>query len=328
MLKSLISASLLLASLVPTSGWAACLTSQPGGGLYVYPINVTPPPFDPTAPVGTVLYTTSLSLSSISGNGTVSCSPNLGLSLHGKPDPTGSYNTWPTPVAGVGYRMRYSSVSDWFPFTRDYSSISLLPVNDSYIIFELVKTGPITAGGSLTGELAGAWMQDRTFQYKSFVVNGSIPIRPQVPTCRVTTPSIAVSLGNVVQKSLTGVGTTTSARPFNIQLRCSGGTSGSTTRMYTTLTDASHPANVSNVLSLGADSTASGVGIQVLRGDNNALISYGPDSSQAGNLNQWFVGQFGNVDVTIPLKARYVQTASDVKAGTANGRATFTMSYQ
>ncbi|KVR00360.1 adhesin [Burkholderia ubonensis] len=98
--------------------------------------------------------------------------------------------------------------------------------------------------------------------------------------------------------------------------------------MYTTLTDASHPANVSSVLSLGADSTASGVGIQVLRGDNDTLISYGPDSSQAGNPNQWFVGEFGNVDVTIPLKARYVQTASDVKAGTANGRATFTMSYQ
>ncbi|KVH63801.1 adhesin [Burkholderia sp. MSMB1072] len=98
--------------------------------------------------------------------------------------------------------------------------------------------------------------------------------------------------------------------------------------MYTTLTDASNPANVSNMLSLGPDSTASGVSIQVLHGDNDKLISYGPDSSQAGNPNQWFVGEFGNVDVTIPLKARYVQTASDVKAGTANGRATFTMSYQ
>ncbi|KVX92396.1 fimbrial protein [Burkholderia ubonensis] len=222
--------------------------------------------------------------------------------------------------------MSISSFKYWLPWSSDWGTLSESPVVRNGILFELVKTGPITAGGILSGELAGSWVQNGAFQYASY--RGTIPIQPLVPTCRVTTPSIAVSLGKVMTRTLTGVGTTTDTRPFNIQLRCSGGASGATTRMYTTLTDASHPANASSVLSLGADSTASGVGIQVLRGDNNALISYGPDSSQAGNPNQWFVGQFGNVDVTIPLKARYVQTASDVKAGTANGRATFTMSYQ
>ncbi|KGB93026.1 MULTISPECIES: fimbrial protein [Burkholderia] len=297
--------------------------------MFIYEINTTAASFDPSVPVGTVLFTKTLSMGGVSGNGTITCeSPGLSITRHGKYTPTGSYNTWPSPVAGVGYRMRYSTNNLWFPWTTDFGSVNQLPIGTPNIVLELVKTGPITAGGALTGEIAGSWVQNGAFQFLSFVIVGSIPIQPLVPTCRVTTPSIAVSLGNVVQKSLTGVGTTTSARPFNIQLRCSGGTSGSTTRMYTTLTDASHPANVSSVLSLGADSTASGVGIQVLRGNNDTLISYGPDSSQAGNPNQWFVGQFGNVDVTIPLKARYVQTAPDVKAGTANGRATFTMSYQ
>ena len=81
-------------------------------------------------------------------------------------------------------------------------------------------------------------------------------------------------------------------------------------------------------MSLLRDSNVSGVGIQVLRGTNDSVVSYGPDSSQSSNPNQWFIGQFGNDAVTIPFKARYIQTASKVTPGVAKGLATFTMSYQ
>ena len=153
-------------------------------------------------------------------------------------------------------------------------------------------------------------------------------IRPLVPACKVTTPSVAVPLGRIPTYAFKGVGTTTNSQPFEIRLQCSGGTQGAVTRMYMTLTDGSNWANRSAVLSLSSNSKASGIGIQLQRGTDDSVISYGPDSSQSNNPNQWFVGQFGNDAVTIPFKARYIQTASQVTPGAADGLATFTMSYQ
>ncbi|WP_410913395.1 fimbrial protein [Pseudomonas sp. SIMBA_068] len=36
----------------------------------------------------------------------------------------------------------------------------------------------------------------------------------------------------------------------------------------------------------------------------------------------------GQANLTVPLAARYVQTGSKITPGSANARATFTMSYQ
>ncbi|MFP3409088.1 hypothetical protein SB757_31210, partial [Pseudomonas sp. SIMBA_065] len=67
--------------------------------------------------------------------------------------------------------------------------------------------------------------------------------------------------------------------------------------------------------------------IQILRSDGS-IVSYGPESSAEGNPNQWYVGEYGNGTVDIPLKARYAGEGGKVGPGSANGLATFTMSYQ
>ena len=56
----------------------------------------------------------------------------------------------------------------------------------------------------------------------------------------------------------------------------------------------------------------------------------GPDSSAPENLNQWKAGavSVGTSAFEIPLSAQYIQTTDTVTEGTANARATFTMSYQ
>ncbi|CAE6845638.1 F17a-G fimbrial adhesin [Paraburkholderia nemoris] len=147
-------------------------------------------------------------------------------------------------------------------------------------------------------------------------------------TCTVTTPSIAVSLGAIPLSQFTGVGATSQpSQSFNIQLQCSGQVPAQ--MILYTLTDQTDPTNVGPWLNLTPGSTAQDLGIQV-QTSGGYLVGYGPDSSVVNNTNQQFGSwvQAGGGMVTIPLTARYIQTGSSVRAGSANGQATFTMSYQ
>ncbi len=250
----------------------------------------------------------------------------------------GAYNTYSTPIAGVGYRISFADwipgPPGWWPFTAvgDAYGWSSMNTNASYssysMILQLVKTGPITAGGALSGEVGGTYM-DGSYQLMSLQVAGVIPIEPQVPSCTVTTPTLTVPLGTVPANTFTTIGSVSAATPpFNIQLQCSGGEAGTVTNVYMTLTDAANPGNTSNVLPLTPGSlAASGVGIQVLNG--STVLGFGPDASTAGNTNKWLVqGSMGNGTLNIPLSARYIKTADTVTPGQANSVATFTMSYQ
>ncbi|QOT78052.1 fimbrial protein [Cupriavidus basilensis] len=285
----------------------------------------SPSSFDPTVPDGTVLFSEKGTATGPSGD--LTCTSLIGtVKYEGKGAP-GAFNTYATGVSGIGVRID-GGWTGWWPQQTHVAKEAGYYVGGGDFKVELVKTGPITAGGSLSGEIGTTTAVDHGFVVRRVFINGSLPIRPQVPACRVMTPSISVPLGQIPIRAFKGVGTTTDAQPFEIRLQCSGGNQGTSTRMYFTMTDGTNWSNRSNLLSLSRDAKATGVGIQVLRGTDNSLVSYGPDSSQSNNPNQWFIGQFGNVPVTIPFKARYIQTASTVTPGEAKGYATFTMSYQ
>ncbi|WP_120293638.1 fimbrial protein [Paraburkholderia sp. BL23I1N1] len=123
-------------------------------------------------------------------------------------------------------------------------------------------------------------------------------------------------------RSFTGVGSTALETAFSVRLNCA--VPGS--QIYITLTDNANPANTSNTLSLKSDSTASGLGFQVL--NKGIPVSFGPDSSVAGNTNQWQVGVASTGSINIPLSVRYIQTPAQVRPGTVDAVPTFTMSYQ
>jgi type 1 fimbria pilin len=146
------------------------------------------------------------------------------------------------------------------------------------------------------------------------------------PTCSVSTKDVYVPLGAVPIRAFTGVGSASPEKRFSISLDCAGGDAGLERKIHTTLTDHTNPANQADTLSLAPGSGASGIGIQVLNG--STVIKYGPDSSALGNINQWQAGSSGNGTFNIPLTARYVQTAPAITPGSANGLATFTMSYE
>ena len=277
------------------------------------------PNFDPDVPDGTVLHSQSVSTGGSGSN--VDCSGGIRNVFNGRQEPVGRYSTWPTGVSGIGVRIRWSTNPVWWPQSFDTAG-SRLAFSAAPLQVELVKTGRITAGGTMAGELAGTWVRSKTVQAASYRINGSIELKPNVPTCSVTTKSIKVQFGEV---NLNGPATAPE-QPINIGLQCSGGERDAKTRMSITLTDAANPGNRSDVLTLTNASTAKGVGVRIMNG--TTPVRYGPDSSETGNPNQWFVTEAGNQTVNIPLTARYVRTSGTLKAGTADAVATFTMSYQ
>ncbi|RFU48728.1 fimbrial protein [Paraburkholderia sp. DHOC27] len=140
-------------------------------------------------------------------------------------------------------------------------------------------------------------------------------------TCSVNQQGVAVSLPGVGTGALSsGVGATAGATSFSLSFSCSPGA-----KVYITLTDNVNPANQSNTLKLTADSTAQGVGVQVL--NSGSPVSFGPDSSTVGNKNQWLIGSSPSGPLQVPLVARYISTGK-VSAGTVRALATFTMAYQ
>lgn len=289
----------------------------------------SPPAFDPNIKEGTVIFASSGT--STGSGGTAYCDSTVGLvGYFGSTSPApGKYNTYPTPVAGVGIRIRGGiNSTEWWPQSTSGGSTSYGLAGGTDFTVELVKTGDITAAGVLSGEIGMTYIIMHDKQIRSIVTNGSINIVPKVPTCNVLTPKVDVDLGKATIGELKGIGATSSPKSFEVRLQCSGGNPGTSTKTFMTLTDSANSANRSDTLSLASGSQAKGFGIQILRGSDDTLVSYGPDSAAADNPNQWKVGSFGNVNVTIPFKARYVRTSSTVVPGTANGAATFTMSYQ
>ncbi|WP_438395627.1 fimbrial protein [Caballeronia sp. DA-9] len=156
------------------------------------------------------------------------------------------------------------------------------------------------------------------FNVYSGVATGSFA----VSACSVTTPAIAVTMPKTYTYRLPKVGSTDGETNLNVGLNCDPGL-----KVYTTLTDVSTPANDSTTLSLSPESTARGIGYQILF--NGVPIVFGPDSAVVGNRGQFLMTptQTTGGVVTVPLTARYIRTGT-IGTGSANAKATFTMSYQ
>lgn len=295
-------------------------------------------------PDGAILFSTTVSTRTTGSLTIAGCAgKQVRIDLYGI---SGPHNTTPSGIPGIGARLVWTGQGNIFyqlAFPSGYlpqTSTSPLSASSQLswagsLTLELVKTGPLSAGRYTLARIAfylavvGDSLDLTPWGYIYGLSGPTSPIIEvrQNPTCSVSSPSMQVSLGSVPIRNFSGVGSTSpQSQLFNIQLACSGGDTGATTKVFTTLTDQTNPANELDTLSLASGSTASGVGIQVLSG--TTPIKFGPDSSAAGNTNQWQAGSTGNGAFNIPLTARYVQTAPTITAGSANGLATFTMNYQ
>lgn len=327
----------LLTLACPVAAWAeGCVYRNDGGNGPEAPYQTvmlfghTAPAFDPDVPDQTVVYESRGQGDNSWGVATCPTSPNgtaIGLVRYAG---FGVYdsrtNTYPTSVKGIGYRISSKSLTAdrWWPYTVDYGSgVGRILLGASDYRVQLVKTGPITAKGQLSGDIGSITLAHHGGQVISrirFVT--PLIIEPRVPTCQVTQWTNSVALGSVLPQALDA----SPWHPITLKLSCSGGSTGASTRMYMAMTDVNNPANLGSQLTLTpGPKTAQGVAVEIRREDDS-VVNFGPDSN---SRNQWFVGQFGsNVAPTIQLKARYVKTGAQVKPGQANALVTFTMSYQ
>ena len=289
------------------------------------------PAFDPNVPVGSLLarvtnfQLTPRSLVVLRCNNYFYSLRNEGTYSY-----LGNY-LYQTPKEGVGMKIRHSeAMQGWFPTSFSQPELKDVlwggdagtPQGRNLLTFEFIKTGPITGRGSLNGEFARWMFYD--FQGTSYRFNGDVEIKS--PTCKAATDNQTVDLGTYPAKDFKGIGSVSKLVPFAINLTCSGGTENTQSKIFMTLTDNTNTSNTSNTLSLAPDSAAKGLGVQVFK--DSMLLGYGPDSSSAGNTNQWYAGTTGNGFFSIPLSARFIQTAQMVTSGAAKARMTFTISYQ
>lgn len=153
-----------------------------------------------------------------------------------------------------------------------------------------------------------------------FVSLSATAITAQTVSSSVNTTNVFVQLPTVTPTQLTGIGSIIATTPFIIGINCP-----SAVNVYMTMTDNSNPASTSNIISADSSSTAQGLGVQIRQ--NGIPVSMGPDSSIAGNTNQFLIGNAITGSRSIPFTANYIQTGT-VKVGILKALATFTMSYQ
>jgi type 1 fimbria pilin len=249
------------------------------------------------------------------------------VTVNGTPAP-GFPNVYQTNLSGVG--ISFSVTDNWNSGYRlaPYSSVLSAGSAGSfshYVKVTFVAIGPVQSGTLRSlPTLTESWSGDcsnnpsQTWSVADTIVTAS--------TCEVAASSMGISvpLSTIWSRELGAVGSTAGSGTFNIQLdNCSAGVN-----LFATFTDANNPGNTSNVLSLTSGSqVASGVGIQILTG-TGVTVNFGPDSYLPGTTNQIALGTSGSGSMSLPFTARYVKTSNTVTGGSANGIATFTMSYQ
>jgi len=188
----------------------------------------------------------------------------------------------------------------------------------------LVKTGPITAG-TVTGlQFEGASVTGPTIHGPFTVApSGHVlfslsPTNITVAAC--TTPDVTVNMGSHMQSEFTGIGSTTKqAVAVNVAVNACPIGLNSIQYEFDPVNAVLDATN--GVLALSSGSTATGIGLQLKDSSGNALKYSTPYT-----LTSYSKSTGGSY--TIPLTARYYQTAAKVTAGSANAVLTFTMTYQ
>jgi type 1 fimbria pilin len=252
----------------------------------------------------------------------------------------GFTDVYPTNINGLGIRYTVNSdaICDTANQTMTNKAISVSCLingvpGGAHIYANVILTPSLVVTGPTQGGLTTLSSSPIvTFTYTIKNVGGSWPASPvytgaasgtlATATCSVQTVANSVTLPTVTTRSFgSGVGAVEGSQTFTLGFVCATGA-----QVSIVITDAVTPSNRSTTLTLKPESTATGIGIQLLR-DAKTPVAFGPDAYGPGVANQWLIGVSPNGILQVPLTAQYIRTGT-VGAGTVKALATFTMSYQ
>lgn len=320
------SAMLLTLTALPTLGWAGCYINS-GLNPQRIDMNVGRVIVPADAQIGDVLAEKSFPIYRTNEIGGCYGSGYLyGEILQGQQSQFSDVYT--TSIQGIGLRLAREigdlGLITYYPHNlrRDTSRLYL---GSGQFTVEVIKTGQQTGSGPIapgqyTTYYAGDTGRARPILTSYLSANAITVISP---TCNIEAGSrnIPVNFGQISTTEFAGIGTTNRERNFEIGMQCSGPNVG---QAYLDLgfdytPDNNAPAGVIEID--GGSEAASGVGIQLINRNDNSPVENG-ESVRVGTLAP------GSYRMTLPMMARYYQTAQIVEPGQVNATAEFTIEYQ
>ncbi|WP_287881607.1 fimbrial protein [Aquitalea sp.] len=247
-----------------------------------------------------------------------------------------TYPVYPAFVGSeVGYVLRYS-LGGAAPLVVGGAEASFTPAPrqttiDGYISARFIKISPrmsnyyvpalsLPIQVNITAQSVGGG--DETIIASTSINTSGLFIQRR--TCDTAMHGSSVNLPTISSLSLPVSGSTAGRTYFSFSFNCPVLPEAN---IYVTFTDNTNQGNTSNILSLGPESSAQGVGLQILH--NLQPVRFGPDSSEAGNTNQLWLANMSGGYQTFRFYVEYIRVSNQpVSAGNVIARTTFTMSYQ
>jgi len=180
---------------------------------------------------------------------------------------------------------------------------AMVTIFDPMYLRHLQTDGNLTSVGGLTYRIA------QVLPNTVALVSGG--------TC--TTPDVNVVFPPVALSAFSGIGSTTATRPFNLAFNnCPAGyqSIGYSFAPTTSVLNAAQ-----GVVALASSSTATGIGIQLAKGDGTP-VTFGTVYPLAG-YDPTRAGSY-----TVPMQASLYQTEPTVSPGTVRSSVTFTLDYK
>ncbi|EJF7713492.1 MULTISPECIES: fimbrial protein [Providencia] len=193
-------------------------------------------------------------------------------------------------------------------------------LDNPYWTITIKKTGQVTQGGNLKAGLVGKLTQHNPAPHNSTwnLTSLNIPagaIKINVLKCSTKATSYNVNLGTWYDTQFKAIGSTSNSVNIPITLSCAAGTN----LKVTVTSSAGYVDTNTGKIKLSGQGQATGVAIQLLDRNSTPI-----------KLNSKFTLQ-NNVaggDYIFNWKARYIKTANNITAGTANSTASVNIRYE